>query len=1137
MKRITLLVILLSSVVYATHPKLFFSSIDISSNNLYNRRTLHTSLELFYDYLKNDAWNNRYSTLNNRYLAHYASDMAFIATIDLSLSSSDRAILKTRAINQLSNIYNFAIGSNDLDQASAIIHISLVYDILYNDMTVAQKYDNANRIKNLADSMIDAVYDFDPVTNSYQVKPTKKLFENNHQMNAAAGIGIGILAIKGDWLNASDSFSEAEAEPYLEAVNNWVAILDANNFAPDGSGYEGVFYSMFGLCPMLAYYEALQRDDPAKDLFSTTNFRFSPEWLAMELIPAPARATSTPESLFDFSNVNASYFSNYAIGLYTPPHGAISNMTSIFAVLGGIFSPLIDIPAGAATWIFNHHASIISSRGDEFDNYFGTNSIMALTQYVNNAPSSLESILSNRKFFEARGLIVRDGYADDGTLFTFETNKAYNSSTGKYITRWDEDDNNSFTFYAYGQRWIIDNGKKINGTQEEQSNFHNTILVDGYWKPYYDNNDLQIADWYDYQYYGELYSIISDVTNSWLYKINPNDPTDDGTGTVRYFDDPADPQYSSLPAASKFSSFLKDRRQAQFINKEGSLPPYVILFDDIQQSNSVSHDYTHVLNVGQGNSVRYSAIDKIATLTNAASTNILEIYYSSSGPIDNFGFDNPNPDCDIPHPRLLYTVQNVLNPHFHVILMPSPNTSSAAHSVSFHNMLAAGIPVASVATIDFGAFKDFSLYSYQRTVSDNTFRLDGYAEPVSNYGVVPGIMAYARKQLSTNEFTKFFMDRGSFLMIDSKELARIGGPSTGDNPVRTARVLLNNSEINIFKVNGTGRFSYKIYGKNINQFKIYDIPQTFTSFNNYNYLKSTEILNDYFAESIALNQVKVYWTCGEVHNIIIYYWDPAHPENIFNHKIENLSPGNNNSTLNIDTSKEWCFRLEGTSLIDGFVDIGHQFSYDNLNIEIKIMMEGPYENSAGMSNSLKTSGFIPAFSPYIEDPISASAIQPDNLVDWILVQLFQTLFSGAIASKSAYLLTDGTIIEVNGNEKLGFKADPGSYYLTIKHRNHILVTSSTPVSLDYDTTIDYDFTTGYDKYYFNNSVKQLSTNHWGMVAGDMNQDGQVTSADYVQWYNDEQNGATGYVDTDLNGDGVVDGSDFQIWQSNAREGY
>jgi hypothetical protein len=191
MKKIIILLMLILDVAYSVHPRLFFNSYDVTSNRLYTRRTIHSSLELFYNYLKDNAWNNRYSTLNSRDKAHYASDMAFIAAIDLSLSSPDRAILKTRAINQLSNIYNFA---------------------------------------------------------------------------------------------------------------------------PDGSGYEGVFYSMFGLCPILAYYEALRRDDPSKNMFTTTNFRYSAEWLAMELIPAPARDSGIPESLFDFSNVNAAYFSNYLTG-------------------------------------------------------------------------------------------------------------------------------------------------------------------------------------------------------------------------------------------------------------------------------------------------------------------------------------------------------------------------------------------------------------------------------------------------------------------------------------------------------------------------------------------------------------------------------------------------------------------------------------------------------------------------------------------------------------------------------------------------------------------------------------------------------------------------------------------------------
>jgi stress response protein SCP2 len=53
----------------------------------------------------------------------------------------------------------------------------------------------------------------------------------------------------------------------------------------------------------------------------------------------------------------------------------------------------------------------------------------------------------------------------------------------------------------------------------------------------------------------------------------------------------------------------------------------------------------------------------------------------------------------------------------------------------------------------------------------------------------------------------------------------------------------------------------------------------------------------------------------------------------------------------------------------------------------------------------------------------------------------------------------------------------------------------------------------------------------------MNQDGQITTRDYVIWYNQKSLSSEGglwYLDGDLNLDGVVDDQDFQIWQQNSR---
>ncbi len=64
----------------------------------------------------------------------------------------------------------------------------------------------------------------------------------------------------------------------------------------------------------------------------------------------------------------------------------------------------------------------------------------------------------------------------------------------------------------------------------------------------------------------------------------------------------------------------------------------------------------------------------------------------------------------------------------------------------------------------------------------------------------------------------------------------------------------------------------------------------------------------------------------------------------------------------------------------------------------------------------------------------------------------------------------------------------------------------------------------------------METGVWGMWAGDVNQDKNVTTTDYTSWYNSARLGESGYRATDINLDGVVTTSDYTMWYNNARLG-
>jgi hypothetical protein len=96
--------------------------------------------------------------------------------------------------------------------------------------------------------------------------------------------------------------------------------------------------------------------------------------------------------------------------------------------------------------------------------------------------------------------------------------------------------------------------------------------------------------------------------------------------------------------------------------------------------------------------------------------------------------------------------------------------------------------------------------------------------------------------------------------------------------------------------------------------------------------------------------------------------------------------------------------------------------------------------------------------------------------------------------------------------------------------------SATAQALSSSSPSLFDFTTGSGQYYGSNGAKQVESGVWGMWAGDVNQDKNVTTTDYTAWYNSARLGESGYKTTDINMDGVVTTSDYAQWYNNARLG-
>ena len=198
-------------------------------------------------------------------------------------------------------------------------------------------------------------------------------------------------------------------------------------------------------------------------------------------------------------------------------------------------------------------------------------------------------------------------------------------------------------------------------------------------------------------------------------------------------------------------------------------------------------------------------------------------------------------------------------------------------------------------------------------------------------------------------------------------------------------------------------------------------------------------------------------------------------------------------------------------------------------VDVKVFLEGPF-NSDSMLTTLQSSGYIPLSQPYSGAPWNYTGTEsvtsiPVHIVDWVLVELrSSTEASSTVATRAAFLKSDGSVVDLDGSSPVKFETAAGEYYICIHHRNHLSIMSASTHSISSSSAL-YDFTASLDSAYTSGTaaMKDLGGGVYGMFSGDGNHSGIVTIADRNDAF--LLRDGVGYLDEDYNLSGIVTISD------------
>jgi len=234
---------------------------------------------------------------------------------------------------------------------------------------------------------------------------------------------------------------------------------------------------------------------------------------------------------------------------------------------------------------------------------------------------------------------------------------------------------------------------------------------------------------------------------------------------------------------------------------------------------------------------------------------------------------------------------------------------------------------------------------------------------------------------------------------------------------------------------------------------------------------------------------------------------------------EILNIPNNISTIDV--------KIRCSDHSHGKVKISGMWLGKKIKTDIKLYLEGAYANSGSMNTNLISLQDFPLTQPYNTSPWNYDGTEsissvPQNLVDWVLVELRdKNNPDSVLATRAALLLNSGKITDLDGSSSLRFTLPEDDYFIAVKHRNHLGIRSIQTVHLTESVT-SYDFTVN-GSAFGTDPLKDLGDGNFAMYSGDADANGVIDAADRNITWNKRND--TGYLPEDILMNGVIDAGD------------